>query len=73
MAKDAKTQLKELADRREVGEPDYETERNGGPDHVPGFRSTVTLPTGESAEGVGLTKVEADKHAAAALLQKLGK
>lgn len=71
MGQDAKTKLKELADRRQIGSPKYDTQRHGGPEHEPGWLSTVTLPSGESADGVGHSKVEAEQHAADALLQKL--
>jgi len=71
MEKDPKTALKELADQGQIGAPDYNTQRHGGTEHEPGWTCTVRLPTGESAEGVGNSKVEAEKRAAAALLQKM--
>lgn len=73
MPSDAKSQLKEEAEKRGGVAPTYDTNRHGGLDHVPGFKSTVIDDQGNLGEGVGRSKTQAEKDAAANLIQKRGK
>ena len=72
MSKHRKTVLKELADKGVLQPAEFDTRREGGTDHDPGFVATVTVGD-TTATGVGRTKSAAEDHAAAAVLQKLGK
>lgn len=68
--KDSKTHLKELAERGQLPEPRYSSQRQGGPEHAPAWAAEVTLTDGRSAWGNGRSIVEAEKNAADALIQK---
>jgi ribonuclease-3 len=68
--RDSKTALQEWAQGRGLALPAYRTVSAEGPSHRPRF--TVTVSVGEqSAEAAGVTKREAEKAAAAALLARL--
>lgn len=68
--RDPKTALQEWAQARGLALPAYRTVSSEGPSHRPRF--TVAVTVGEaSAEAAGVTKREAEKAAAAALLARL--
>ncbi len=68
--RDPKTALQEWAQGRGLALPAYRTVSAEGPSHRPRF--TVAVTVGEvSAEATGVTKREAEKAAAAALLARL--
>jgi ribonuclease-3 len=68
--RDPKTALQEWAQGRGLALPAYRTVASEGPSHRPRF--TVAVTVGEaSAEASGVTKREAEKAAAAALLTRL--
>jgi ribonuclease-3 len=68
--RDPKTALQEWAQARGLALPAYRTLAAEGPSHRPRF--TVAVTAGEaSAEATGVTKREAEKAAAAALLARL--
>lgn len=68
--RDPKTALQEWAQGRGLALPAYRTVSSEGPSHRPRF--TVAVTVGEaSAEATGVTKREAEKAAAAALLARL--
>ncbi|TQF85283.1 ribonuclease III [Elioraea sp. Yellowstone] len=68
--RDPKTALQEWAQARGLALPEYRTLSSEGPSHRPRF--TVAVTVGEtSADGTGVTKREAEKAAAAALLARL--
>ena len=69
---DAKTILKEEAEKSKSSPPQYSTERHGGLDHHPGFTAIVRDSSGNVGEGVGRSKKEAEKDAAATLIKKRG-
>ncbi|WP_333669258.1 ribonuclease III [Elioraea tepidiphila] len=68
--RDPKTALQEWAQGRGLALPAYRTVASEGPSHRPRF--TVAVTVGEAcAEATGVTKREAEKAAAAALLTRL--
>jgi ribonuclease-3 len=67
-----KSGLQEIAASRNLGIPLYELLSRFGPHHAPRFRVKVSLGTHGEAEAEGASKQEAEKTAAAALLEKLG-
>ncbi len=68
---DAKTALQEWAQGRGLPLPAYETLNREGPDHNPRFRVSVSLSTGERAEGIDSSKRAAQQVAASELLSML--
>lgn len=68
--RDPKTALQEWAQGRGLALPAYRTVASEGPSHRPRFTVAVTVGE-ESAEAEGVTKREAEKAAAAALLARL--
>ncbi len=66
-----KSLLHELAEARRRRSPVYEVVKSSGPSHAPTFTVRVSLGSLGEAEGVGPNKQEAEKAAAAALLEKL--
>ncbi|MFQ3623776.1 MAG: ribonuclease III [Acetobacteraceae bacterium] len=68
--RDPKTALQEWAQARGLALPTYRTLASEGPSHRPRF--TVSVTVGDAAaDAVGVTKREAEKTAAAALLARL--
>lgn len=70
--RDAKTHLQEWAQGRSLKPPRYETVGRSGPDHMPLFRISVTLQSGETAEAEARSKRAAEQEAAARLIAELG-
>ncbi len=68
--RDPKTALQEWAQARGLALPTYRTIAAEGPSHRPRFTVSVTVG-GVAADAVGITKREAEKTAAAALLARL--
>lgn len=68
---DAKTALQEWAQGRGFALPAYVDVARSGPDHKPSFTVSVSVETGESAEGEAASKRAAQQAAAAALLARL--
>lgn len=69
---DPKSRLQEWAQARGRRLPVYEVVEREGPDHLPRFRVRVSV-TGEAPlDAMGTSKQEAQMHAAAALLERLG-
>ena len=66
-----KSGLQEVAAARNFGVPLYETIARFGPHHAPRFRVKVSLGEHGEAEAEGDSKQEAEKAAAAALLEML--
>lgn len=66
-----KSRLQEWAAARRLGAPGYAVTWKDGPDHKPNFRVAVTLRGHDPVEGVGASKQEAEKAAAAAMLERL--
>jgi ribonuclease-3 len=69
-ARDAKTALQEWAAARKVDPPVYAVSSRSGPDHAPVFVVRVEVQGVGTAEGVGNSKRDAERAAAAALLEK---
>jgi ribonuclease-3 len=69
---DAKTRLQEWAQGRGLATPVYAVTGRAGPDHAPRFSIEVKVETGETADGAATSKKQAEQHAAAALLARLG-
>jgi ribonuclease III len=69
--KDPKSALQEWAMGRGQAAPLYEILDRSGPDHAPMFKVRVSVKGQPAQEGEGRTKQEAQKIAAAALLEKL--
>ncbi len=69
--KDPKTALQEWSQARGLGLPDYQLVAAEGPDHKPVFRVSVEIPGHGSAEAEGGGKREAERSAAARLMDKL--
>lgn len=69
--KDPKSALQEWAMGRGQAAPTYELTERSGPDHAPRFRVRVSVKGHPPVEAEGLTKQEAQKRAAAALLETL--
>lgn len=68
-ATNSKGELKEYLEKRGLGEPRYEVNKTGK-DNAPVFKATV-FALGESADGQGRTKKEAEATAASRLLWEL--
>ena len=68
-----KSGLQELAAARNFGVPAYELISRFGPHHQPRFRVKVSLGAHGEAEAEGASKQEAEKAAAAVLLDALDK
>ncbi|MGK7943039.1 MAG: ribonuclease III [Microcystaceae cyanobacterium] len=69
---DAKNRLQEWVQAQKITIPPcYKTERVGGSDHSPIFRSVVYINEQEYGEGIGKNKKEAEKQAAEDALSKL--
>ena len=66
-----KSGLQEVAAARNLGIPLYEIVARFGPHHAPRYRMKVSLGPHGEAEAEGDSKQEAEKAAAAALLEKL--
>ncbi|GAB4371802.1 MAG: ribonuclease III [Deltaproteobacteria bacterium] len=70
---DAKSDLQERCQREEWPLPRYRLLREEGPPHKKTFTVSVTIGTGNPAVGSGRTKKEAEREAAAALLDRLSR
>jgi ribonuclease-3 len=70
--RDAKALLQEWALGRGLPVPSYREIDRTGPDHKPVFRVSLELPGIISVEGVGSSKREAEKAAAATMLAREG-
>lgn len=68
-ATNSKGELKEYLEKRGLGEPRYEVKKTGK-DNAPVFKATV-FALGESADGQGRTKKQAEATAASRLLWEL--
>jgi len=68
---DPKSALQEWAEGRGLGKPVYALVSRDGPDHAPRFVIAAQLTNGAAAQGVAASKREAEKAAAAALLERL--
>ncbi|TRW18110.1 ribonuclease III [Glacieibacterium frigidum] len=66
-----KSRLQEIAAAKRLGAPVYAVVWKDGPDHRPNFRVSVTVRGHPPTEGVGTSKQEAEKAAAAQMLEKL--
>jgi ribonuclease-3 len=66
-----KSGLQEIAASRNLGIPLYELLSRFGPHHAPRFRVKVSLGAHGEAEAEGASKQEAEKTAAATLLERL--
>lgn len=69
-AKDAKTHLQEWAQAHGKGLPRYRMIDRSGPDHAPHFTVEALLSDGQTALGSASSKREAERLAAARLLQE---
>jgi ribonuclease-3 len=69
-ARDPKSQLQEWAQARGPRLPDYAVVEREGPDHAPRFRVRVTVSGLDPVEATGGTKQEAQRNAAAAMLDR---
>jgi len=69
--RDPKTELQEWAQARRLPLPKYREVGREGPVHAPGFVVEVAVKGQEPAQGRGGTKREAERLAAAALLERL--
>jgi ribonuclease-3 len=69
-AKDAKSALQEWAQGQGRGIPQYEVVRRSGPDHAPRFTVQVAVGRADPAVAEGSSRQDAEKAAAAALLQR---
>jgi len=70
--RDPKTALQEWAQARRFPLPDYREVGREGPPHAPVFVVDVSVKGHRAAEGRGSNKREAERRAAAALLERLG-
>ena len=70
--KDPKSRLQEWAQGKGLPIPHYEVVRREGPDHQPQFRVRVTVRNQPAVEAMGASKQEAEKLAAAAMLEQVG-
>jgi len=68
--KDPKTELQERAAAQKINPPVYTLAGQTGPDHRPHFQIEVTVGTQETGRGEGLSKKDAERAAAADLLEK---
>ncbi|QEK39415.1 ribonuclease III [Candidatus Sneabacter namystus] len=62
--KDSKTILQELIQSQNNATPIYQTFKAGGKDHAPLFKTSVTLPNGITAQGLGNSIKESSQKAA---------
>jgi ribonuclease-3 len=69
--RDAKSTLQEWAEGRGLAKPEYLLKGREGPDHAPRFEVEARVATGQHARAVAGSKREAEKLAAAALLEIL--
>lgn len=67
--REAKSALQEWAEGRGLPKPEYALVARSGPDHAPTFEIEARLATGQAARAVAASKREAEKAAAAALLE----
>lgn len=70
--KDPKTRLQEWAQARHRSLPRYGLVDRTGPDHRPSFHIEVTVPGLPPAQGEGASRRDAERAAAAALLDREG-
>lgn len=70
-AKDPKTELQESASAAGFGSPEYNVLDRSGPDHDPSFTISVHVDGLGSAEGIGKSKKEAERKAAALILKSM--
>jgi ribonuclease III len=68
---DSKSKLQEWAQGLGLPLPAYETVERQGPDHAPLFTITVTVKDRGKASGTGISKRDAEKAAAEAMLSSL--
>ncbi len=68
---DPKSALQEWAEGRGLSKPVYAMISRDGPDHAPRFVIEAQLTNGAAAQGAATSKREAEKAAAAALLERL--
>ncbi|WP_421791776.1 ribonuclease III [Hyphobacterium sp.] len=66
-----KSDLQELAAKRNLGHPHYEVLEQAGPDHKPVFVVKVELGRLDPCEGQGGSKQSAERAAATAMLQRI--
>ncbi|RZV42813.1 MAG: ribonuclease III [Acidimicrobiales bacterium] len=71
-AKDPKTELQESASAAGYGAPEYSVQDRSGPDHDPSFKISVHVEGLGKAHGVGKSKKEAERKAAALILKQMG-
>jgi ribonuclease-3 len=71
IARDSKSRLLHWAQVHGNGQPSYELARAWGPDHERSFEVVVLLQGERIASGIGRTKQDAEKDAAAAALELL--
>jgi ribonuclease-3 len=71
--RDAKSLLQEWAEGRGMAKPEYRLIARDGPDHAPRFEIEARLSDGRAARAAAASKREAEKAAAAALLEGLEK
>lgn len=69
--RDPKSRLQEWALARGQKLPDYAVVERDGPDHAPRFRVRVSVRGADPVEAMGASKQEAQRNAAAALLQRI--
>jgi ribonuclease-3 len=69
--RDPKSLLQEWAEGRGLPKPEYVVLKREGPDHAPRFEVEARIADGRAAAGAASAKREAEKAAAAALLEKL--
>jgi ribonuclease III len=70
--RDAKTELQEWAQSKQMGLPAYRAVGRSGPDHAPLFEIEVSVAGVEPATGTGSSKRAAEQSAATAMLQREG-
>lgn len=69
--RDPKSRLQEWSQGRGLKLPAYEVVAREGPDHAPRFRVRVVVTGQEALEAMGASKQEAQRNAAAALLERV--
>lgn len=69
--RDPKSILQEWAQANAGGPPQYDLMDRSGPDHAPTFKVSVSVPGRKSRTGVGPSKQEAERAAAAAMLEQV--